>query len=360
MVVRLKDIAAELGVSVVTVSRALRNQPDIAKETKARILACMKRLNYRPNLTARGLVTGRSFLVGLVVPDLIRPFFAEIAKGLSSRLREKNFSLIISSSECDPKLEQDEIDNMQAHHMDCLVVASCQKDATHLKKIAKSGVPLILVDRRYPDFACNFVGVDDCRMGELATAHLIAQGCQRIAHVRGPALSVGDGRAEGYRKALLRHGLKAPARYLIECGNLADLDGEACGRQAMETILALKPRPDGVFCFNDTIAFGAMMRAVEAGLRIPGDIAFIGCGNLHYSGKLQVPLSSADQQARAIGERAAGMVSTLVDQPSSAQARIIILQPKVITRASSQLKKARPGSAVQAGQPDAPPAPSDS
>jgi LacI family transcriptional regulator len=89
MVVRLKDIAAELGVSVVTVSRALRNRPDIAEETKAKILERVKRLNYRPNLTARSLVTGRSSLVGLVVPDLIHPFFAEIAKGLSAKLREK-------------------------------------------------------------------------------------------------------------------------------------------------------------------------------------------------------------------------------------------------------------------------------
>src|SRR5579862_3382430 len=108
MVVRLKDIADELGVSVVTVSRALRDRPDIAKETKERILDRVKRMNYRPNLMARSLVTGRSSLIGLVVPDLIHPFFSEIAKGLSDTLRRNNYFLIVSSSESDPQLEQDE------------------------------------------------------------------------------------------------------------------------------------------------------------------------------------------------------------------------------------------------------------
>src|ERR1700761_1427190 len=103
MNVRLKDIARELGVSVVTVSRALRDRPDIAEETKARILARVKELNYRPNLTARSLVTGRSSLIGLVVPDLIHPFFGGIAKGLSAALREQGYYVIVASSESDPE-----------------------------------------------------------------------------------------------------------------------------------------------------------------------------------------------------------------------------------------------------------------
>ncbi len=165
MVVRLKDIAAELGVSVVTVSRALRDRPDIAEETKAKILDRVKRLNYRPNLTARSLVTGRSSLIGLVVPDLIHPFFAEIAKGLSAKLREKDYFLIVSSSESDPQLEQDEIEHMLAHHLDCFVVASCQKEPESLRKFGDAGVPLVLIDRSFPRFPCHFVGVDDYEGG---------------------------------------------------------------------------------------------------------------------------------------------------------------------------------------------------
>lgn len=339
MVVRLKDIAAELGVSVVTVSRALRGQPDIAKETKARILERVKRLNYRPNLTARSLVTGRSSLVGLVVPDLIHPFFAEIAKGLSAKLREKEYYLLVSSSESDPDLEQDEIEHMLAHHLDCFVVASCQKDTESLKKIGEAGVPLVLIDRGFPGFAANFVGVDDRKVGELAAEHLIAQGCKRIAHIRGPVTSIGDGRVEGYREALLRHRLPAPDNYVVACGEASDSDGETRGRKAMAAILALKPRPDAVFCFNDTIAVGAMMRAIDAGLRIPKDMAIVGCGNFHYSSKLQVPLSSVDQRSREIGERVAAMITALLKRPPSARPRTVILEPQLVARASSQWKK---------------------
>jgi LacI family transcriptional regulator len=338
MTVRMKDIAAELGVSVVTVSRALRDRPDIAEETKAKILERVKRLNYRPNLTARSLVTGRSSLIGLVVPDLIHPFFGEIAKGLSSKLREKEYYLIVSSSESDPQLEQDEVEHMLAHHLDCFVVASCRKDTGSLRRIREAGVPLVLVDRGFMGFGSNFVGVDDVKVGELATEHLIAQGCKRIAHIRGPQTSVGNARVEGYKKALARHGMSFASSYVVAGGEASDSDGETRGRQAMEEILKLKPRPDGLFCFNDTIAVGAMERAFEAGLRIPKNMAVVGCGNFHYSSKLPVPLTSVDQKSREIGERTAKLIMTLLEKLHSARPRSIVLEPELIVRESSQLE----------------------
>jgi LacI family transcriptional regulator len=337
MVTRLKDIADELGVSVVTVSRALRDRPDIAKETKAKILDRVKQLNYRPNLMARSLVTGRTSLIGLVVPDLIHPFFAEIAKSLAATLRKKQYFLIVSSSDSDPQLEQDEIEHMLAHHLDCFVVASCQKDSGNLLRIGEAGVPLVLVDRGFPGFPSNFIGIDDHRAGELAAAHLVQQGCRRIAHIRGPMTHVGNRRAEGYRNALVAHGLSVLDKYVVACGEASDSDGETRGKRAMDELLALKPRPDGVFCFNDTVAIGAMQGAVEAGLRIPRDVAIVGCGNFHYSGKLRVPLSSVDQKSREIGERTAKMIAALLEKPS-ARPRNVILQPELIVRDSSRLK----------------------
>jgi len=335
MVVRLKDVAAELGVSVVTVSRALRDRPDIAKETKARILERVKRMNYRPNLTARSLVTGRSSLVGLVVPDLIHPFFAEIAKSLSSALREKQYYLIVSSSDSDPRLEQDEIDHLLSHHLDCLVVASCQDEPGNLKKIVDAGVPLVLIDRDFAGFPCHFIGADDYAVGELATEHLISQGCKRIAHIRGPATSVGNRRAEGYKSALSKRARQSADNLIIASGEASDSDGETRGRRAMEEVLSMRPRPDGVFCFNDAVAVGAMMRAIEAGLKIPKDMAIIGCGNFHYSGKLQVPLSSIDQKPREIGQRTARTILSTMEKQSSARRRNVVLSPQLVARTSS-------------------------
>jgi LacI family transcriptional regulator len=337
MAVRLKDIADELGVSIVTVSKALRDRPDIAKATKVKILEHVKRMNYRPNLTARSLVTGRSFLIGLVVPDLIHPFFSEIAKALSTTLRKKEYFLIVSSSESDPTLEQEEIEHMLAHRLDTYVIASCQHDPEPFRKISESGVPLILLDRSFPGYACNFVGVNDRHVGQLATEHLIEQGCKRIAHIRGPDTHVGNRRTEGFQETMQRHALPVPEGYVIPGGEAGGSVGEERGKRAMDSVLALKPRPDALFCFNDTIAVGAMVRAFEAGLRIPQDIAVVGCGNYHYSSKLRVPLSSVDQRAAEIGERTAKMIINQLEKPAPVRPRSVVLEPKLVVRASSQL-----------------------
>jgi LacI family transcriptional regulator len=347
MVVRLKDIAEELGISIVTVSKALRNRPDVAKKTKAKVLERVKHLNYRPNLAARSLVTGHSLLVGLVVPDLIHPFFSEIAKALAATLRKKNYFLLVSSSESDPTLEQDEIEHMLAHRLDCFVVASCQKNADNLKKIGEASVPLILLDRSFPGFSSNFVGVNDYEIGRIATEHLISQGCNRIAHLRGPATPVGDRRAEGYQDALRKHGLTVLESYVIESGEAADSDGETRGKKAMGAVLALKPRPDAIYCFNDTVAVGAMDRAFEAGLRIPRDMAVVGSGNFHYSSKLRVPLSSVDQKAGEIGVRTAKMITSLLEKAPSSRFRSTVLEPTLIVRASSTLSPAKGDGATQ-------------
>lgn len=232
---------------------------------------------------------------------------------------------------------QDEIEHMLAHHPDCFVIASCQKDTSTLQRIGEAGVPLVLIDRSFQGFSSNFVGVDDHKVGEMAAEHLIQQGCKRIAHIRGPATNVGNNRAAGYKAALEKRGVSVPTQYVVSCGEASDSDGETRGHRAMEEVLALKPRPDGLFCFNDTVAVGAMVRAIEAGLRIPQDLAIVGCGNFHYSSKLQVPLTSIDQRSREIGERTARMITRLLEKPST-RPRTSILEPELIVRASSKLK----------------------
>ena len=337
-VVRLKDIAVDLGVSMVTVSRALRNFPDINKETKNRILERARELNYRPNLMARSLVTGRTSLIGLVVPDLIHPFFSEVAKSLSAMLRKRDYFVVISSSENDPQLECDEIDHMLAHQLDCFIVASCQRDTDSLKQIVDSGVPLVLLDRSFKDFSCNFVGVNDYRVGQLATEHLLAQGFKRIAHIRGPVTEIGDKRVRGYWDSIRRNGLSAGEDYVIFVDETCDSNGEGLGTKAMDQILDLVPRPDAVFCYNDTVAVGAMEKALEGGLRIPTDIAFVGCGNFHYSNKLRVPLSSIDQRARQLGECAARLVISTLTRPTAARIRTVVLEPELVIRESSRAR----------------------
>src|SRR5690349_6833248 len=143
MPVRLKDIARDLNVSIVTVSKVLRNHGDISEATRRRVLQRVKELNYRPNLAARALVTGRTYTMGLVVPDLVHPFFAEVAKGLSRALRKQGYSLLISSSEEDAELEQQEIDQLLARRVDALVVASAQATVEPFRRLEEQKIPYV-------------------------------------------------------------------------------------------------------------------------------------------------------------------------------------------------------------------------
>ena len=333
MQVRMKDIAHDLGVSIVTVSKAIKGHPDIAEKTRARIMQRVKDLNYRPNLTARSLVTGRSSLIGLLVPDLIHPFFTEIAKVLSGALRKKGLFLIVCSSDGDGQLEQDEIQHLLAQGLGALVVSSVQLDGTDLQKTMENGPPLILLDRYFPGLACNFVGTDDHHVGDVAIEHLISKGRRRIAHIRGPANNIGDQRCEGYLKTMVKHRMKVHKGYVVESNPYTGR--RDTGEFAMKQVLALSPRPDALFCFNDTIAIGAMLAAFEAGIRIPEDIAIVGCGNYHFSDTLRVPLSSVDQNTQEIGLQLAKMIFNLLKPAASQKPRKTIVTPTLVQRASS-------------------------
>ena len=335
MATRMKDIARDLGVSVITVSKVLRNHPDVGDETRERVLARVKELDYRPNLAARSLVTGRTYLIGLVVPDLLHPFFAEIAKSLSEALRQSGYYLIVSSSDEDPDLEEEEINQLLARRLDTLIIASCRSTVELFFRIEKQKTPYVLIDRSLPGLSANFVGVDDEAVGTLATKHLIDIGCRRIAHIRGPQTSPGIRRVEGYKRALTQNGIKVIDNYIIT-EPTGDVETRQRGADAMRQILSLKPRPDGVFCFNDPMAMGAMNYALDQGVRIPEDIAVIGCGNLHYDDALSVPLSSINQHSRRIGQEAARIALGILESKIMPKPENVVLQPELVVRRSTR------------------------
>ena len=336
----MKDIARELGVSVVTVSKVIRNHADIGEETRQRVLKRVKELNYQPNPAARALVTGKTYTAGLIVPDLVHPFFAEVATGLSNALRRKSYSLLISSSQGDPELERQEIKRLLNRRLDALVIASTQWTVESFRRIEEQKVPYILIDRAFLGMPANFVGVDDVKVGRIATEHLIDVGCRRIAHVRGAAVSTAIGRLEGYNQALSKHQMTSYQGYVVT-GRSADADSWSSGYEAMKKLLTLNPPPDGVFCYNDPMAIAAIDVVLQAGLRIPRDIAFIGCDNLHYGSSLKAPLSSMDHHSYEIGVRAAKMLLRLLKDKSAKFKRRVVLQPSLVIRESSLRRASR-------------------
>lgn len=334
MAVRLKDIARDLGVSVVTVSKVLRGNKDIGDETRRRVLKRMKELNYQPNMLARGLASGKTFTVGLVVPDLVHPFFAEFAKSLSGVLRESNRALILASSEEDPEVERQEIRTLLRRGIDVLLIASCQASLRNFYELGDERTPYLLFDRNFPHLAAHFVGSNDVLVGEMATNHLIETGRKRIAHIAGQNTSPAFDRLRGYRNAMESARLVAPENYVVVCNRLEET-GDLAAAKAMQQLLALPEPPDAVFCYNDLSAIGAIDAALNAGLRVPEDIAIIGCGNMRYNDYLKVPLSSIDHGTAELGRRAGDLALELVNNPEQPP-KSILVPPTLVARASTR------------------------
>jgi LacI family transcriptional regulator len=332
----MKDIAEELGVSLMTVSKALRNKSDIAEETRRRIVERARELKYQPNLIARSLVNRRTYLVGLIIPDMMTSFFAEVAKGVSARLEPRGYQIVVCNSGERLETELQQMKVLLSRHVDGLIVASCATSSAS-SPADVLGVPSarwVLIDRTIPGVSANYVGVNDEEVASLAVEHLVDQGCRRIAHIRGPEISTGAGRLLGYRRTLAKHRLKAPPEYVA-----AREPGDIGGYDAMRRLLRQDPPPDGVFGFNDPVAAGAIKAILEAGLRVPQDVAVIGVGNVHYSDLLRVPLSTVDQSTLLIGRSAADLLLDSIEAKEPPVPRRILFSPRLVVRESSLRKK---------------------
>jgi len=334
MAVTMSDIARDLNLSVVTVSKVLRNQGSISTATRKRVLQRAKELNYRTNWIARSLVTGRTFTIGLLLPDIRHAFFAEIAKAVSESVRPQGYHVIISYFEEDPGLEVTEAESLVARRVDGLILASAQDDGDLFKRLRQHKVPFVLIDRPVPGAKASFVGVDNETIGKLATEHLIEQGCKRIAHLRGPGKGIAAARMAGYTKSLAKHNMAMPPKYVVQANYQDDQ-----GYQAMRTLLQTRPIPDGVFCYNDPVAIGAMKAISEAGLNVPLDIAVVGAGNVHYSHLLAVPLTTIDQGASRIGTQAAELLMQQITSECELPPKKVLIVPQLTVRKSTARTK---------------------
>jgi len=334
MAVTMKDIAMELGVSVVTVSRVLRNHPDVGSETKRRVLERARALNYQPNFAARALITGRSYTMALVVPGLMHPFFAEMARSLAAVIRKEGYGLLISSCEEDPKLETQEINHLISRGIDVLLLASCQTSHEVLSGADRSNIPRVLIDRKLNGKNTHFIGTDNEMAGCIAAEHLIESGYRRIAHIGGGEFSTATERLSGFRRALSQHNIALPDEYVTR-GQCVDDMGDENGYLAMKRLLQLPVPPDAVFCFNDPVAAGAMKAILESGHRVPDDIGIVGCGNLHFAEFFAVPLTSVDQDAPRLGELAGYLALSIADSKVKKRPKVVELKPRLVVRKSS-------------------------
>jgi LacI family transcriptional regulator len=328
----MKDIANDLGISAVTVSKVLRGHPDIGAVTRERVLQRVKELKYRPNLMARGLVTGRSSLIAMVVPDLVHSFFPEIAISLSTELRKHGYSILIAWTEEDSEVQLSEMQHLMSLGMDAMIVATSGNDISCFRMLEEQGIPYLLLDRDIPELKAPFVGGDDVLVGKMATEHLIESGCKRIAHICGPSMSPGHRRLQGYKLALEAAGMPVKEKYIVTPTESGPRSFHH-GFEAAKRLFDVTPRVDGIFAFNDQLAVGAMEAAFANGIKIPNDLQIIGCGSHPLGVDLRLPLSTIDQDTHKLGEKSAKVVLNLLEKGSGA--RRVVLKPQLVVRATS-------------------------
>ncbi len=328
MRVRLKDVAQSLGLSVSTVNAILHNRPNFNEATRRRVLDKVKELDYRPNWLARSLVTQKTHVCGVVVPNLSRSIFPAILEGIDAVTHAAGYHLVVSSTGEDPDREEEEIATLINKQVDGLIIASAREPdkGTRWKMLEKPRAPMVLVDREFP--GAPFIGADHERIGLIATRHLIEQGYRSIAHLSRRNVVTGIGRYKGYVQALREADMRVRRDFVL------DVQGEAGGYEGARTLLQLKPRPDAIFAAGDPIAIGAMQAIQEAGLRMPTDFGIIGVGRIQYMEYLRIPLSTVDQHSVEAGKTAASILLGMIDG-KPAPSEPVLMEPTLIVRDSS-------------------------
>lgn len=328
----MKRVAAELGVSVTTISKVLNNQPDIGSATRARVLAKVAELGYRPNAVARSLTLRRTQTLGVVIPDLMHSFFVEIVAAIEGVVSSRGYALLLCSSAEDARKERRELEVLDQRQVDGLVLASAHATGNTdlLRRMALHGKAVVMIDRDdHPDIRCHRVLTDDERVGWLATTHLADLGHRAIAHIAGPRVEHAARRARGYRRAMRERKLALRREWIVQTGFM-----EQDGCAAMRQLLAITPRVTAVFATNDPQAIGAMKAIWDAGLRVPEDVAVVGAGDIAHGDVLRVPLSTVSWSRQELGQRAAELLLDQIEKHPRGPFKRVIVPPQLIVRDS--------------------------
>jgi LacI family transcriptional regulator len=296
----IHDVAAEAGVSIATVSKALNGRGRMTAETRERVLGAAKALNFRPNALARGLHTKRSFTVGLLTDDVYGRFALPVMQGVTEGLIDHGVSVFLCALEENPVLAQSHLDALMEKQVDGIVVAGRRVDRILPVDFGGLTVPVVHVMSEGGQDRVSFLP-DEEAGARAAVAHLAGLGRRRIAHVTGPErFRVARERAEGWRAALAAAGLRPHGP-----GAMYGRWSEAWGHEAVAALWAGQEAPDAVFCGNDQIARGVIDGLRERGVRVPGDVAVVGFDNWEIvAEETRPPLSSVDMNLRELGRQA--------------------------------------------------------
>ncbi|MFQ6617387.1 MAG: LacI family DNA-binding transcriptional regulator [Fidelibacterota bacterium] len=330
--ITLKDLARHLNVSMMTVSRALNDHPDINQKTKERIIKLANELDYRPDSIARSLVQKRTYTIGIVVPEITYSFFPGALKGIEEVLFSAGYDIILTCSNEKAEREEQILKNLESKRVEGILISAAQDadDIYPYERIIKKGIPLVFFDRSVDGLNCSSVVVDDERGAFKIVEHLIQLGYQKIAHISGfPGISISRDRLEGYKRALKKCKIPVNKSYIVQSAF-----NEESGYKAMKSLLKLEDPPEAVFAVNDPVAIGAYMAIKEEGLKVPRDIALVGFADIATASILEVPLTTVYQPAYMVGKRAAERLLTELEGEGEVKPEKIVLKTRLMIRKS--------------------------
>lgn len=328
----LKDLAVELGVSISTVSRALKNHPDISPELTLKIQGLAREKNYTPNPLAMGLLRQQTRMIGVIVPDIVTHFYSSVISGIEEVAKQHGYYIVITSSGESVKKEMESVENLLKTRVEGLIVCLSQEtqEFSHFIKLVDNEIPLVFFDRVAESLPVPSVTADGVEAAKKVTRHFFENGCRRIAYISGPEhLNISKRRKEGYLLGLKECGLEFRPEYLVSCNLSA---GEAT--LATQKLLSSREIPDAIFGINDTVAFAAMKEIKKNGLKIPDDIALVGFTDEFHSTVVDPALTSVTHPTLQMGQEAARLFFKCIEN-GAGYSEHVVLQTELVIRKSS-------------------------
>jgi len=334
MATTLKDVAAYVGVHPSTVSRVLHGKENlkISDKTKKKILKAVKKLNYVPDFTARTLRMKKSFTIGLIVPDILNPYFARIARRIEQLGFDKNYTVIVCNTDEDQEKEVLYLNQLISRGVDGIILAPVQERKDHIEGLLEKEIPLVLIDRIFDNLKVNAVISNNSDSVINAVAHLVKLGHKRIAFLKGQDnIYTIKTRLVGFNKAITKFKLQKNNKYIV--GNGFEFED---GYESTLKLLNLPKLPTAIISSGgDLVTLGAIKAILEKGLSIPNDISIVAFFDSYYSPFLATPLTTISHYRKKIGEKAFSLLLKQIESKRKLSTKILCVDTKFDVRKST-------------------------
>jgi len=334
MNITIEDVARMAKVSKGTVSAVLNEKSTVSEKTRQRVLAVIKKLNYRPNLLARSLSVRKTKSIGLVIKEIDNPYFIKIMKGVFDTCSEQDYIVLLGSSELLPNQEVKNIETLINQRVAGLIISPLQGegvDLSHIADLIRENYPLVMLGS-IKNFLTNAVDVNNVDASYQAVSYLIKLGHKNIAYFAGPSYSIQSfERLEGYQKALNVNNIHFKNENIIQVGSYIE-NGYEKGKSLFSNF---NPNsPTAVFCYNDLVAMGLMNALAEVGINVPNQVSIIGFDDINLCGSFKIPLTTVRVPAYQIGQTAANILLEQIINGSQVKKEKKILNAELVIRDS--------------------------